>query len=1130
MPSTRRNAPDPNLISDSLQSVVLIHALRDLLSRHESVLQKRAAQVQVRRAEYVSDTDTPEFRIEVSGSRGEVYHVRIGSSGGDPMLEPREDESGVSLLGTTLSAEGAMSGRASRPMLVASCSCPYGMIYHVCKHSAAAASFVLDRCTEVEIEQVPNVIASLQPSQLDSGEQWLDNLEELVASLHEEPAEKREVRYQWRIVWGGPDETPIDVGLAERKPRRGGRGWTKGRLLSDEAISELLPTMGSPRDRLIAGLHIACDYDFSGRTLHTVLHELVAHPNVAWQHAPDRVLNIEEHDVRLRLEPDDEGYRVTAMLDDIDLLEHHVGLRPLYSLGRLQSIVWGDPEGDRLLLARGTAEQLAWIDSLWRAADDGVIHLDEHLTARLMDRLQAVERLTPVDLPPELAGPEMPVPAGVRLVLQPVTPEGMTIRLLVAPPPGLGSHSSSALEMVPGQPPDQVHAVCESGPVVLIRDAQQERNAAAAMARRLHLDGVPTDGPFRWNAATDDEALQLVERVRELGDDAPEVLWPDGGRVRMATPLAPSALRVQIEDRHDWFGINGSVQVDGQEVSLRGLLEAIRLGRQYVRLGHGAFARIGDELRRRLGLLADVTHSDRGSLRTSTAAAPLIEDALGDDINVDADAAWRASLSRLHAARELDPQVPAGLNAHLRDYQVQGYQWLARLAAWGVGGCLADDMGLGKTVQALAVLLDRAADGPALVVAPTSVGANWVREAEQFAPQLNPLVYRDGNRQEMIDNAGPGDLVITSYQLMQRDAGRFASRPWHTLVLDEAQYIKNAATKTAAAARRIEADWRLALSGTPLENHLGELWSLMRVLCPGLLGSWERFKSRYAIPIERDNNLERRQSLSALLQPFILRRTKDQVLKELPARTEIVRLAELSPAERTRYETARMAAVTELTGGAADAAGGAGPAARDGRFQVLAWLTRLRQLACHPRLVDPSWQRGSAKLDLLMDVVEELREGEHRALVFSQFTQHLGLVREALDRRDITYQYLDGSTPAAQRQQRIDAFQAGEGELFLISLKAGGTGLNLTAADYVLHLDPWWNPAVEDQATDRAHRIGQTRPVTVYRLVAKDTIEQQILALHADKRDLVAGILDGSDSATKLSTDEMISLIREAAV
>jgi SNF2 family DNA or RNA helicase len=441
------------------------------------------------------------------------------------------------------------------------------------------------------------------------------------------------------------------------------------------------------------------------------------------------------------------------------------------------------------------------------------------------------------------------------------------------------------------------------------------------------------------------------------------------------------------------------------------------------------------------------------------------------------------------------------------------------MAAWGVGACLADDMGLGKTVQALALLLSRGAQGPALVLAPTSVCFNWVRETQRFAPGLKPILFRPGDRMSTLAALGPNDVLISTYGLMLQEAAQLSEVRFATLVLDEAQAIKNPATRRARAARDLNADWRLALTGTPMENHLGELWSLFRVLTPGLLGSWEQFRDRFAAPIERNRDPVRLKALARVIRPFVLRRKKAEVAPELPARTEMKSLVTLSPAERRMYDDARLAAIAQLEGAVDDADA-------DKRFEVLAAITRLRQLACHPQLYDRTSQVPSSKLARFLELVDELRENGHRALVFSQFTSHLALAREALDARKIGYLYLDGQTPEAERANRVDAFQRGEAELFLISLKAGGTGLNLTAANYVLHLDPWWNPAVEDQATDRAHRIGQTQPVTVYRLVSKGTIEEAILALHDQKRDLVAGVLDGATAAARLSTEELLALIR----
>jgi SNF2 family DNA or RNA helicase len=335
-------------------------------------------------------------------------------------------------------------------------------------------------------------------------------------------------------------------------------------------------------------------------------------------------------------------------------------------------------------------------------------------------------------------------------------------------------------------------------------------------------------------------------------------------------------------------------------------------------------------------------------------------------------------------------------------------------------------------------------------------------------------------------------------------------------VVDEAQAVKNPDTARARALRAVKADARVALTGTPVENRLSELWSLYALLFPGLLGSRESFRARFAAPIERDKDPHARAALARVVRPFLLRRTKAEVARELPARIETVVPVSLSAGERRLYDDVRLAALAQL---------GDSPGSEQ-RFVMLAALTRLRLAACHPRLVDADSPLPSSKLERLLELVDTVRAEGGRALVFSQFVKHLSLVREALEARGVSMQYLDGQTPPAERQARVEAFQRGEGDVFLISLKAGGTGLNLTAADHVIHLDPWWNPAVEDQATDRAHRIGQTRPVTVSRLVSEGTLEEAILALHAEKRELADSLLSEADGAAALSPDQLLALLR----
>ncbi|MBI2919711.1 MAG: hypothetical protein HYY18_01350 [Planctomycetes bacterium] len=684
--------------------------------------------------------------------------------------------------------------------------------------------------------------------------------------------------------------------------------------------------------------------------------------------------------------------------------------------------------------------------------------------------------------------------------------------MLVRPLPGIPS------VFRPGEGPARAGGAVDGKRRSARRDLAAEAARAAAHAETLGLRAFPEMGPFAWSLGGDEDALGLVERLQTGAPEDLTVEWPDK-RLKLATASVPE-LRVRIEEKNDWFGVDGDIEVDGRRVTLAALLEALRNNRRFVQVSPGQWLAITREFRERLRELADLSLPGKSGLELSPVAAPFLAELLEEAGLVQACASWRKLHERFQAASRLAPEPPAALAATLRDYQVDGYRWMARLAAWGAGACLADDMGLGKTVQALALLIDRAAEGPALVVAPTSVASNWLAEAARFAPTLRPLLYRETDRHIAPDTFKPGDLVIASYGLALRDAAKLEQVRWGTLILDEAQFVKNSRTQTAAAIRRIPARWRLALTGTPLENHLGDLWSLFRAVSPGLFGSWDSFRDRFAAPIERDRDPARRHALARLVRPFILRRAKSDVLQELPPRTEITLQAELSPDERALYDQARLLAAARF----ADPSRSRGP---EERIQVLAALTRLRQLACHPRLVLHDAPASSAKLRLFLQTVAELREGRHRALVFSQFTSFLALVREALDAQKISYRYLDGSTPPRTRDAEIAAFQSGQGDLFLISLKAGGTGLNLTAADYVLHLDPWWNPAVEDQATDRAHRIGQTRPVTVYRLVAADTIEDKILAMHGDKRELVASVLEGTDRAARLSTEDLIALIRE---
>jgi len=478
--------------------------------------------------------------------------------------------------------------------------------------------------------------------------------------------------------------------------------------------------------------------------------------------------------------------------------------------------------------------------------------------------------------------------------------------------------------------------------------------------------------------------------------------------------------------------------------------------------------------------------------------------------------ALRAAIASLRAAPEIDP--PAGFGAELRPYQRAGLAWLQALRQAGFGGILADDMGLGKTVQALAHLAIEKARGrlsqPCLLVAPTSLMGNWWREAARFAPELRLVLWHGGDRTMRAADLDGADLVLTTYALTRRDEALLLGRRWSMLILDEAQAVKNPRSATARIIGRIEAGQRLALTGTPLENNLDELWSLFHIIAPGLLGDLKRFRSSFRAPIEKDRDASANARLAARIRPFMLRRTKEAVASELPPKTEIVDWVELAGAQRDLYETVRLMMDAKVRS-SVERMG-----LQRSHIAILDALLKLRQVCCDPALVKIDGGRrvqGSIKRERLLDLLETLLAEGRRVLLFSQFVEMLKLIQGDLDARGIHRSLLTGRT--RDRQAEIDRFEGGQTRLFLISLKAGGTGLNLTSADTVIIYDPWWNPAVESQAMDRAHRIGQTKPVFVYKLVAEGTVEAVIQEMQARKRALAQGVY-GDDAERPLDLDE----------
>ena len=612
------------------------------------------------------------------------------------------------------------------------------------------------------------------------------------------------------------------------------------------------------------------------------------------------------------------------------------------------------------------------------------------------------------------------------------------------------------------------------------------------------------------------DSLSLLDMLAKRQDIC-VVEWPEGEKFKLKGHAQINNMNIRITSGLSWFELQGELRVDEKTVlTLQQLLRLSEKGhKQFIELSPGEFLVLSDRLKKQLDNLRLFTKEDKKNVRLNKFASVGMSEFFDEIENLKADKTWKTFRQQIEKAKVVNAPVPSALSAELRAYQEDGFRWMARLADWNGGACLADDMGLGKTIQALAILLHRISQGAALVVCPVSVVSNWVSEAEKFAPTLRfkTLGLHTSNRKEVMQSLEAGDVLVTSYGLLQSEEKLFSEQEFATIVLDEAHVIKNYATKTSKATMQLKAGFRLALTGTPLQNHPGEIWNLFNFINPGLLGSLQHFSDTFV----KSGDEQSKKLLKKMIAPFILRRTKTAVLDELPPKTEIVKKIQLTDDEMAFYEALRRQALENLS-----------DAGETKHIQVLAEITKLRQASCNPLLIDPNSHIQSSKLTAFLDIIHELIENKHRALVFSQFVKHLAIVRRALDKQGISYQYLDGSSSQADRQRSVKEFQTGTGELFLISLKAGGLGLNLTAADYVLHLDPWWNPAVEDQASDRAHRIGQQRPVTIYRLVAENTIEEKIIQLHHRKRDLAERLLEGSDMAAHLSVAEMIELIREA--
>ncbi len=951
-------------------------------------------------------------------------------------------------------------------------------------------------------------------------ERALNAMNQLVSTDSSSQTSDAEERLVWMLDVDRYGEYALNPKLQKRTAAG---GWTKGRNIALKRLKKErheLPPLSEQDLDIASSIFEQPDYDayyhrgpqFS-LDLNLAWPKLVNHPNLFWDGARNTPIELSQGEFELLVSEEDENLRISFYppFDD-------------------------SQEDSQYLVVKETPTRLCIYQK-----NDQVMRLSEIISNGIVIPREAEKNLRETlgtlapmisiqsDLEGVVDAESMQADSRIHANLLPYG-EGLRATLRVKPFGEFGAYYP------PGQGRAKLSIEHEGQRFKTERNLNEESDLLDYLLQHSKILGEEDEFNDEYLIDDPQDCLELLEQLYAEAEEKSEgpdgtdkkpakviIAWPEGEVMRIASRFDTNNLRLNISQNGDWFQLDGQVSADQDLVlSLKQLLNlsANNKGR-FLKMEDGQYISLTNQFRKKLDSIHRYAELDSEGAKISGLASLALEDLTDMVGELTVDDAWKNHIQNIEALEHYHPKVPSTLKAELRDYQTEGYAWMSRLAKWGVGACLADDMGLGKTVQTLSILLERAKLGPTLVVAPTSVSNNWESEIHKFAPTLKPYFYREGNRQELLDNADAYDIVIASYGLLQQDAEQFIEKKWSTIVLDEAQAIKNINAKRTKTAHKLQGDFKLVTTGTPIENHLGELWSIYRFLNPGLLGTQQQFMHNFITPIEKDSNDDARQQLKTLIKPFILRRTKTQVLHELPPKTEITVEIPLSEGERAIYEAVRSSALESLAKNKGEKQAGGE------HLKVLAAITKLRLASCHPKLVMSDSTLSSSKLDRFGQLLEELIENNHKALVFSQFVKYLSIIRAYLDERGIKYQYLDGSTPVAKRKSRVDAFQAGEGEIFLISLKAGGAGLNLTAADYVIHMDPWWNPAVENQASDRAHRIGQTRPVTIYRLVAENTIEQKIVKLHEHKRDLADSLLEGSDMSGSMSADQMLELMRD---
>lgn len=756
--------------------------------------------------------------------------------------------------------------------------------------------------------------------------------------------------------------------------------------------------------------------------------------------------------------------------------------------------VYGDENGDCWVLhldgkLKDIMEQLRKIDGMPLSEAEEVIALSRRLPPSVEVDVSLLEKLSEC----------MDVPGSSR-ILATFWKDGESFLVAFEAAP----YEGCKLRFPPGKGSDVFVVSTRQESLRVHRDLRAEKAKLDALNRLTGKNG-------RLDM---EELLNLLEFLHANPEEY-GIFWPRANdAVKLLGKAAKGAWDIGLNSNIGWFEMDGTLDLEDVRIPLKEVLKADLTGEsKFVQIGEKEYLRISKALKKQLLALKSLSEGEE--LVVPKYQAGKLAEVLGmGELPTVHNVEFENQLRLMKEAYEMTPEIPDGLNATLRDYQMEGYTWMCRLAHWGAGGCLADDMGLGKTVQTIAFLLSRKDNGPSLVIAPTSVVPGWKSELEHFAPGLRPVVVNDEkDRGSAIEKASAGDVFIASYGILTSSPDLLKSREWNVIILDEAHQIKNRWTKVSRAAMELRSSSRFILTGTPVQNSLADLWNLFQFINPGMLGQFEYFKDKYSAGDEEEAR-QRMEMLKSATQPFILRRVKETVLKELPHKTEVDYLISLSKEEMAYYEGLRERIETMV-----ETAAGV-------NTSVFEQLTKLRMASCSPGLQNAGWAGGCSKLDELQYLLEHLLTDDTHLLIFSQFTTFLSQVKKRLDRMGLNYLYLDGATPLKERARMVEQFQRGEHKLFLISLKAGGLGLNLTAANCVILLDPWWNPSIEEQAIDRTYRIGQERDVTVLRLIAAQTIEEKIVRLQELKRGISDKVLEGTANSGKLTYEEVMDLVK----